>query len=75
MTLNGFLQLAIYVLVLLSMAVLGAAVVIGLEALALGRGHREPMGREPRLAGIGIGAACFALLATGTLATAALAKQ
>jgi cytochrome c oxidase assembly protein subunit 15 len=56
---------------LLSMAVLGAAVVIGLEALALGRGHGEPIGREPRLAGIGIGAACFALLATGTLATAA----
>ena len=56
---------------LLSMAVLGAAVVIGLEALSLGRGHGEPLGREPRLAGVGIGAACFALLATGTLATAA----
>ena len=56
---------------LLSMAVLGAAVVVGLEALALGRGHAEPLGREPRIAGIGIGAACFALLATGTLATAA----
>jgi cytochrome c oxidase assembly protein subunit 15 len=53
------------------MAVLGAAVVVGLEALALGRGHAEPLGREPRIAGIGIGAACFALLATGTLATAA----
>jgi len=56
---------------LLSMAVLGAAVVIGLEALAVERGHGAPLGREPRLAGIGIGAACFALLATGTLATAA----
>jgi cytochrome c oxidase assembly protein subunit 15 len=56
---------------LLSMAVLGAAVVIGLEALALGQGHGAPLGREPRLAGIGIGVACFALLATGTLATAA----
>jgi heme a synthase len=56
---------------LLSMAVLGAAVVVGLEALALGRGHGEALGREPRLAGIGIGAACFGLLATGTLATAA----
>jgi cytochrome c oxidase assembly protein subunit 15 len=56
---------------LLSMAVLGAAVVIGLEALALGRGRGEPLGREPRIAGVGIGAACFALLATGTLATAA----
>ena len=56
---------------LLSMAVLGAAVVVGLEALALGRGHGEPLDREPRIAGIGIGAACFGLLATGTLATAA----
>ncbi len=56
---------------LLSMAVLGAAVVVGLEALALGRGHGEALGREPRIAGIGIGAACFGLLATGTLATAA----
>jgi cytochrome c oxidase assembly protein subunit 15 len=56
---------------LLSMAVLGAAVVVGLESLGLGRGHRAPLGREPRLAGIGIGVACFVLLATGTLATAA----
>jgi len=56
---------------LLSMAVLGAAIVVGLEALAIGRGHGSALGREPRLAGIGIGAACFALLATGTVATAA----
>ena len=56
---------------LLSMAVLGGAIVVGLEALALGRGHRPPLDREPRLAGLGIGAACFALLASGTLATAA----
>ena len=56
---------------LLSMAVLGAAVVVVLEALAVQHGHGPPLGREPRLAGIGIGAACFALLATGTLATAA----
>jgi cytochrome c oxidase assembly protein subunit 15 len=56
---------------LLSMAVLGAAIVVGLESLALGRGHSSPLGREPRLAGIGIGVACFALLASGTLATAA----
>ncbi len=56
---------------LLSMAVLGAAIVVGLEAFAIGRGRGSPLGREPRLAGIGIGAACFGLLATGTLATAA----
>jgi heme a synthase len=56
---------------LLSMAVLGAAIVVALEAFAVGRGHDAPLGREPRLAGIGIGVACFALLATGTLATAA----
>jgi cytochrome c oxidase assembly protein subunit 15 len=56
---------------LLSMAVLGAAVVVGLEALGLGHSHGEPLDLEPRLAGIAIGAACFGLLATGTLATAA----
>jgi cytochrome c oxidase assembly protein subunit 15 len=56
---------------LLSMAVLGGAIVVGLEAAALGRGHGKPLDREPRLAGLGIGAACFALLASGTLATAA----
>ncbi len=56
---------------LLSMAVLGAAVVVGLESLSLGRGHGPALGREPRLAGIGVGAACFALLVSGTLATAA----
>jgi heme a synthase len=56
---------------LLSVAVLGAAVVVGLEALALGRGHAEPLGREPRLAGLAIATACFLLLASGTIATAA----
>jgi cytochrome c oxidase assembly protein subunit 15 len=56
---------------LLSMAVLGAAIVVGLESLSLGRGHGAGLGREPRIAGAGIGVACFALLATGTLATAA----
>jgi len=56
---------------LLSMAVLGAAIVVGLEALSLGRGHGPPLDREPRLAGLGIGAACFLLLASGTVATAA----
>jgi len=56
---------------LLSMAVLGGAIVVGLESLALGRGHGRALGREPRLAGIGIGVACFVLLASGTVATAA----
>jgi cytochrome c oxidase assembly protein subunit 15 len=56
---------------LLSMSVLGGAIVVGLEAVALGRGHGKPLEREPRLAGLGIGAACFALIASGTLATAA----
>jgi cytochrome c oxidase assembly protein subunit 15 len=56
---------------LLSMAVLGGAIVVGLEAAALGQGHGKPLDREPRLAGLGIGTACFALLASGTLATAA----
>jgi heme a synthase len=56
---------------LLSMAVLGAAIVVGIESLALGRGHGTGLGREPRVAGIGIGVACFALLVTGTIATAA----
>ncbi len=56
---------------LLSMAVLGAAVVIGLEAISHGRPRGAPLAREARVAGIGIGAACFGLLATGTLATAA----
>ena len=56
---------------LLSMAVLAAAVVVALETYATGRARGAPLAREPRLAGIGIGAACFALLVTGTLATAA----
>jgi len=56
---------------LLSLAVLGAAVVVGLEALALGRGHAIPLDREPRLAGLAIAISCFLLLASGTLATAA----
>src|SRR5204863_482594 len=55
---------------LLSMAVLAGAIVVGLEALGLGRERGRPLDREQRLAGLGIAAACFALLATGTLATA-----
>ncbi len=56
---------------LLSIAVLGAAIVVGLEAFALGRGHGEPIAREARLAGIGIAVACFVLVVSGTIATAA----
>jgi len=56
---------------LLSVAVLGAAVVLLLEAVALGRGRGTPLDREPRLAGLAIAVACFLLLASGTLATAA----
>jgi heme a synthase len=56
---------------LLSMAVLAGAVVVALEARALGSGHGRPLGREARLAGLGIAAACFVLLASGTVATAA----
>jgi heme a synthase len=56
---------------LLSIAVLGAAVVVGLESIALLRGHGPPLDREPRLAGLGIVAACFGLIASGTIATAA----
>jgi cytochrome c oxidase assembly protein subunit 15 len=56
---------------LLSVAVLGAAVIVALEAFALGRGHAQPLDREPRIAGLGVGLACFALLVSGTIATAA----
>jgi cytochrome c oxidase assembly protein subunit 15 len=56
---------------LLSVAVLGAAVIVLLEALALGRGHGTPLDREPRFAGLAIAVACFLLLVSGTLATAA----
>ena len=56
---------------LLSVAVLGAAVVVALEAGALDRGHGQPLDREPRLAGVGVAVACFALLVSGTIATAA----
>jgi len=56
---------------LLSITVLGAAIVVGLESIGLIRGHGRPLDREPRLAGLGIVAACFALIASGTIATAA----
>ena len=56
---------------LLSIAVLGTAIVVALEARSLGRGHDAPLDREPRLAGVGIGAASFALIASGSIAAAA----
>jgi heme a synthase len=56
---------------LLSIAVLGAAIVFLVEAWSLGRDRGVPLDREPRLAGLGIGAAAFALIASGTVATAA----
>jgi cytochrome c oxidase assembly protein subunit 15 len=56
---------------LLSITVLGAAIVVGLESVALIRGQGRPLDREPRLAGLGIVAACFALIASGTIASAA----
>src|SRR4029079_5041162 len=56
---------------LLSIAVLGAAVVVALEAVALDRGHAQPLDRAPRLAGVGVAVACFALLVSGTIVTAA----
>jgi heme a synthase len=56
---------------LLSIAVLGAAIVVGVEAFALGRERGQPLAKEPRIAGVGIAAACFALIATGSVASAA----
>lgn len=56
---------------LLSIAVLGAAIVVGIEALALGRERGAPLGREVRLAGLAIGAACFALIVSGSVTSAA----
>ena len=45
---------------LLSIAVLGAAIVVGVEAFALGRERGQPLAKELRIAGVGIAAACFA---------------
>jgi cytochrome c oxidase assembly protein subunit 15 len=56
---------------LLSIAVLGAAIVVAVETISLGRGYGTRLAREPRLAGLGIGAASFALIVSGSLATAA----
>jgi cytochrome c oxidase assembly protein subunit 15 len=56
---------------LLSIAVLGAAVVVWLEAVALVRGHAPPFPRELRLGGVALAAGCFGLVVSGALATAA----
>jgi len=57
---------------LLALVVLGGGVVVALEARRLVRGGSEPLVPEPlRRAGLVLGAACLALLVTGTFATAA----
>ena len=56
---------------LLSIAVLGAAVVVAWEALALERGHGPPFSRELRLLGLALAVGCFGLVVSGTFATAA----
>jgi cytochrome c oxidase assembly protein subunit 15 len=55
----------------LSIVVLGAAAVVVVEALGLVRGHAQPIAREARYAGVVIVAACFVLVVSGTVATAA----
>jgi cytochrome c oxidase assembly protein subunit 15 len=56
---------------LLSIVVLGAAVVVALEALALERGHEQPFPTELRRFGVALVAGCFGLVVSGALATAA----
>lgn len=56
---------------LLSIAVLGAAVVLALEAVALHRGRDRPFPRELRLLGLALGVGCFGLVVSGAFATAA----
>ena len=56
---------------LLSIAVLGAAVVLALEGVALDRGHDPPFPREVRLLGIVLAAGCFGLVVSGAFVTAA----
>jgi heme a synthase len=56
---------------LLSIAVLGAAVVLALEAVALTRGHDRPFPRELRHLGLVLAAGCFGLLVSGAFVTAA----
>jgi cytochrome c oxidase assembly protein subunit 15 len=57
---------------LLSIALLGAAVVLAIEGLRLERGSAEPaLPEEGRRLGTVVAAACFALIVSGTFATAA----
>jgi cytochrome c oxidase assembly protein subunit 15 len=57
---------------LLSVALLGGAVVLALEARGFERGHVEPLvPLELRRLGLGLVAACFALVVSGSFATAA----
>ena len=56
---------------LLSVAVLGAAVVVAVEALALERGRGRPFPRELRRLGLVLVAGCFGLVVSGTFVTAA----
>jgi cytochrome c oxidase assembly protein subunit 15 len=56
---------------LLSIAVLGAAVVLALEAAALERGHARPFPREARLLALALVVGCFGLVVSGAFATAA----
>lgn len=56
---------------LLSIVVLGAAVVVALEALALRGGTGRPFSRELRRFGVLLAAGCFALVVSGALVTAA----
>ena len=56
---------------LLSIAVLGAAVVLALEAAGLERGHEMPFSREVRLLAVALVAGCFGLVVSGAFATAA----
>ena len=56
---------------LLSIAVLGAAVVLALEAAALERGHGTPFTRDVRFLAVGLAVGGFALVVSGAFATAA----
>ena len=64
--------LAVIPHLLLSMALLGGAILVALESLALPRGRAAPLvPEELRRAGLVLAGAAFALVVTGTFATAA----
>jgi cytochrome c oxidase assembly protein subunit 15 len=56
---------------LLSIVVLGGAVVLAFEAVALTRGHDPPFGVELRRLGAALVVGCFGLIVSGAFATAA----